>query len=376
MAVPGEPYDAPLVPYVEHALAAAGGELATFDAHTHLGENDPDGGRATPEEIVAGLDRAGHERALIFPMQEPDGYRDANDAAIAGAARSGGRLVALARVAPGEGDAAVREAQRALAAGAVGFKLHPRSDAFDLPHPVVERIVALAAEARAPVLFHAGRGFPGLGEAAAELSRRHPDARLILAHAGISDLGHLGPIAAEAPNLFFDTSWWLVSDLLTLYATVPPGRILYASDMPYGAARFASLAFLRCALAVGLGRDALELIAGGQLERIVAGEDPVDCGPAPGMEILGMRDLIAERGIAYLAATCQILFRGGDATEPLALARLAFAPAPNAVVAAADALVAEAQAILARDPEDVVAARYPAIAAQLLLGTPSVGAPG
>jgi hypothetical protein len=382
MGIPGDPSDAPFAPLYEHALA--GLELDVFDAHTHLGENDPDGQRATPEEIVAGLDRAGHRRALIFPMHEPDGYRAANDEAIAASTRHPGRLTPLARVDPNRGEDALREAQRAVAAGAVGFKLHPRSDAFALPHPVVEALVAIAHERRAPVLFHAGRGFPGLGDEAAALSRRYPGARLILAHAGISDLGHIGPIAATSPNVFFDTSWWLVSDLLTLYATVPPGRIVYASDMPYGSARFAGTAFLRCARQVGLGDDALALIAGGQLERVIAGEEPIDAGPAPGLDGLGARDLVAERGIAYLAAAIQLLFRGGDPTEAIALGRLAFRPAASEVVAYADRLMATTQAVLAErpeligaveDPQALRAAVMPLMAAQLVLGTPAVGAP-
>lgn len=371
MAVPGDPFDACLAGLHREALAGAGGELDFFDAHTHLGQNDPDGVRATAQEILAGLDRAAQRRALIFPAQEPGGYREPNDAAIAAAAGSEGRLVALARLDPNRGEEAVAEGERALRAGAAGFKLHPRSDAFGLPHPVVERIVALAHEPRAPVLFHAGRGFPGLGEEVAHLARRHPGARLILAHAGISDLGHLAAVVAEAPNIFFDTSWWQVSDLLTLFATVPPGRILYASDMPYGAALYASLADLRCAAQVGLGRDALEAVTGAQLERIVAGDEPADLGPAPGTGCLGERELTAERAIAYLAAGCMAMFRGLDPTEPLSLARLALRYERRPLARQADALVEQALQAWPAHPPERRAGVYPAMAAQLLLGTPA-----
>src|ERR671935_1187094 len=119
------------------------GEADWFDAHTHIGQNDPDRRKATPEEILGGLDAAGHQRALLFAMHEPDGYSAANDAVLAACAASGGRLQALARIAPNSEDP-LREATRCLNAGAKGFKLHPRSDAFGLPHPVVERVVALA----------------------------------------------------------------------------------------------------------------------------------------------------------------------------------------------------------------------------------------
>jgi uncharacterized protein len=371
MAIPGDPYDECLAPLYERALDRAGVPLEFFDAHTHLGQNDPDGVKGTAEDVLGGLDRAGHRRALIFAMQEPEGYPAANDAALSAAAASGGRLLALARLDPNTGDAALAEAERCLAAGAVGFKLHPRSDSFVLPHPVVERIVALAGERRVPVLFHAGRGFPGLGEEAAHLARRHPGASLILAHAGISDLGHLADVVAEAPNIFFDSSWWQVSDLLMLFTTVPPGRILYASDMPYGSARFAAMSALRCAAEVGLGSEALVALVGAQLERILGREEPLDLGPAPGSRMLGERDLMCERGIAYLAVACVAIFRGVDPIEPLSLARLALRHSARPVAVEADALVELAlEGTVEHSPESRAGA-YAALGAQMLLGTPS-----
>ena len=33
--------------------------IEVFDAHTHLGQNDPDGMRQTPQELLAGLELAG-----------------------------------------------------------------------------------------------------------------------------------------------------------------------------------------------------------------------------------------------------------------------------------------------------------------------------
>ena len=367
MGVPGDPHDEPLAELHARALERAGVELDFFDAHTHLGHNDPDGYKATPAEIVAGLDRGGHRRALIFPMQEPGGYPGPNDAAIAAAREHEGRLEALARLDPNLGDEALAEGERTLAAGAKGFKLHPRSDAFDMPNPVVERIVALAHEHRAPVLFHAGRGFPGLGEEVAHLAARYPGARLILAHAGISDIGHLAEVVGEAPNIYFDTSWWQVGDMLTLFATVPPGRILYGSDMPYGSARTSTLRDLRCAAQVGLGGEVLQSIAGAQLARIVAGEEPADLGPTPRFD-LGPRELARERAIAYLATACFTMFRENDATEPLSLARLAVRYMDDPSAREAAPLIDYALDAIAEEP---IAGAHAATAAQLVLGTPA-----
>jgi uncharacterized protein len=354
------------------------GDAGWFDAHTHIGHNDPDGRSATAEEILGGLDAAGHQRALVFAMHEPDGYRAANDAVLEASGASGGRLVPLARIAP-NAEGALAEAQRCLQAGAVGFKLHPRSDAFGLPHPVVEQVVALAHERRAPVLFHAGRGIPHLGEAVVDLARRYHGARLILAHAGISDLGWIADEAAALDNLFFDTAWWNVSDQLQLYTTIPPGRILYASDMPYGPGIFAAFCFLRVARAVGLGQDALRAVAGGQLARVVAGEEPADLGPPPGVHVVGERVIEAERVVTYCAVALQVAFRGQEPAEPIALARLACRTTRDGDVRAllgyVDALLEIAQENGRAHPEIPFAMMPATLLAMVIAGTPQAGIP-
>jgi hypothetical protein len=372
--VRGLPYDDVVVPRRDAELAwltADGGDVAWFDAHTHIGHHDPDGFEADPEELIEALDVAGQQRALLFAMQEPDGYREPNARVLRACAESGGRLVALGRIDPNAPDA-MEEARRCLDDGARGFKLHPRSDAFGLPHPVVEQVVALAGERRLPVLFHAGRGIPDLGESVVRMATEHPGARIILAHAGISDLGLLAPHVGALPNLLFDTSWWQVSDLLTLYATVPPGQILYASDMPYGGPRFPSFAMIRCARAVGLQRGQIAGIAGAQLARVVDGEELVDYGPAAGTAALGGRVLAFERIIGYLSAAVQMTFREGDPTEALALARLG-CQAPDgaqhrATLNEIEHLLTIAQQRLA-EGLDPFASVYPAMVAMVLAGT-------
>src|ERR671911_1867944 len=164
------------------------GPLALYDAHTHVGRNDPDGFKQEPGQLVEALAAAG-ARGVVFPMHEPDGYRAANDAVIAAAAAHGDRLVAYCRVSPH--DDALAEATRALAAGARGIKLHPRAERFGMDEPVVAELVALAGERQVPVLIHAGRGIPALGELTVRLAERNPGATLILAHAAISDLAWL-----------------------------------------------------------------------------------------------------------------------------------------------------------------------------------------
>jgi len=294
------------------------GPLSLFDAHTHFGRNDPDGFRQEPEELLATMERSG-ARAVAFPMCEPDGYPPANDEALALAEASDGRLLAFCRVDPH--DDALAEARRCLDAGARGIKLHPRAEQFAMHEPAVEELVSLADERRVPVLIHAGRGIPALGRDTVHLAERYPGAHLILAHAAVSDIAWLWRLMPDHPNLLIDTSWWNPADLIALFCLVPPGQILWASDSPYGDPLGAAAIHLRCALAAGLGREAIASIAGGQVERILAGEDPADAGPPPGPT--GPLDPSMERVCSHLLTAVGRGLAEGDPTESVALAHLA-----------------------------------------------------
>jgi uncharacterized protein len=295
------------------------GELELFDAHTHIGAADPDGARQTPEELLAALESAG-ARAVVFPLQEPEGYPAANDRVLEAAATSHGRLVAFCRVDPHE-DAA-GEARRCLDAGARGIKLHPRAERFTLSAPGVREVVALAHERRVPVLIHAGRGIPALGQDTVRLSGEFTGARLILAHAAISDLAWLWRVLPEHPNLFVDTAWWDPTDLIALFTLAPAANVLWASDSPYGSPLLAALLHLRLAAQAGLDTEALRSIAAGQLERILAGAEPLPAAPpAPARPL----DPLLERTVSHLNQAIARSFDHGSPDEPVALARLACA---------------------------------------------------
>src|SRR5438270_3456090 len=91
-------------PWTEIVLEQVGG-IELFDAHTHIGQNDPDGMRQTPGELIAALEFADARGCFVFPMHEPEGYHDANDAVLAAAQQSEGRLVPFSRVNPHLDDA-------------------------------------------------------------------------------------------------------------------------------------------------------------------------------------------------------------------------------------------------------------------------------
>jgi predicted TIM-barrel fold metal-dependent hydrolase len=306
-----------LEPWLASLREEVGG-FDLFDAHTHIGANDPDGFKQTPAELIARLDAAG-ARGVVFPMHEPAGYAEANDAVLHAVAESAGKLAAFCRVDPHR-DAA-EEARRALDAGARGIKLHPRAERFALSQPAIRELVALAHERRVPILVHAGRGIPALGRDTLQLAEDFPDARLILAHAAISDLAWIWRVLPEHPNVFIDTSWWNATDLLALFSLVPPGQILFASDSPYGSVVQGAICTLRCALHAGLDAEQVRAVAGGQLLRLLDGEPPLDLGPAPGPPAGGV-DVLLERVADNLVSALARRVIGDDGDEPVALARL------------------------------------------------------
>ena len=310
--------DEAIRPWFESLLGTVP-ELALFDAHTHTGSNDPDGFRCSAHDLTDALELA-TARGVVFTMHEPDGYPPANDRVLAEAAESDGRLVPFCRLDPRAGP--VAEAERCLAAGARGLKLHPRAERFSLADAEVKGIFALADERRLPIVIHAGRGIPALGRHVLELAERHPGARPILAHVGLSDLGWLPRRLGEHPNVFFDTAWWNASDLLALFRLAPPGRILWASDAPYGTPLQQAVLGLRCALEAGLSAEQVRCVAGEQVERLLAEKEPLDLGPPVG-RAQSVEDILLERVHSALLGAIGRIMAGDDGEEAIALTRLA-----------------------------------------------------
>jgi hypothetical protein len=306
-----------LWPWFEQTVA--GRSAGLLDVHTHIGERDPDGFTLSEEELLRRLAAAG-SRGLVTPMHEPDGYPRANDAVIDAARRSDGRLSALCRLDPAQQPLA--ELNRCLDAGAVGIKLHPRAEGFGLLDSRLDPVFAVAHERRLPVLVHAGRGIPTLGQDALVRATRCPEARIILAHAAICDLNWIWRDLPRHPNLYIDTSWWNASDLEALIALVAPGQLLYGTDLPYFSPFMVATMVARFAYQVGLGDAEVDGILCGQAERVVSGAEPLDLGPARGQTPRSY-DVRLERLATLLQLAVARMLMGRTGWEPLSLARLA-----------------------------------------------------
>lgn len=239
------------------------------DAHTHLGADD-DGRSQDLTTLLECLDTVGADtRACVFPFHDPERrprYRVPNDRVLASAEQSEGRLTPYCRLDPA--DDAVAEAERCLARGACGIKLHPRAQAFGFDDGAVEAIFDVARDANVPILIHAGRGMPPMDHLS-ELALRFPEVSLILAHAGIAGQGMFATTLADHPSVLYDTSAFAAIDVVELFARVPAERIIFASDSPYGQPLPDLYLAMRAAARAGVDAHGRGMIAGGTMAAVL-----------------------------------------------------------------------------------------------------------
>ncbi|MFC6010561.1 amidohydrolase family protein [Nocardia lasii] len=140
---------------------------------------------------------------------------------------------------------APRYVRAAIDAGARIFKVHIQVGAFSPLDPLLDPVWAILAETQVPVLIHCGSG-PAPGEFTgpapiAELLRRFPTLRLIIAHMGTPEYTEFLDLAEQYPLLHLDTTMvW--TDFSEGGAPFPVAererllrfgdRILFGSDFP------------------------------------------------------------------------------------------------------------------------------------------------
>ena len=254
---------------LEDGVAAAVASLprgGSVDAHVHLGR-DADGHALNPAGLFADLERWEIEAAVCFPANEPGPDRQfaaANAAIIRAAEEAPGRVIPFCRVDPTQ-PGALEAMARASSAGARGLKLHPVAQRF---RPESEEAVAVVRDAASrgwPVTIHAGFGARPLAAGIAALVAAVPDARLVLAHGGRGDARALAARLPDWPNVMLDTSLAALADL----AALPPGRLLFGSDRPYGDHGTSLLLVRRAADVAGWGDDEVAGVMGANLRRWV-----------------------------------------------------------------------------------------------------------
>ncbi|MGI8714201.1 MAG: amidohydrolase family protein [Solirubrobacteraceae bacterium] len=373
---------APLVAEIDTLLPDG---AVVVDAHTHLG-HDEDGQSLDPAALISFLDQLGPTaRACTFALHDPErapGYRVPNDRVLRWAQESGGRLYPYCRLDPAEDP--VAEAERCLALGARGIKLHPRAQSFGFADAAADSIWSVASEAKVPILIHTGRGMPRM-DPLADLALRHPDVTLVLAHAAIADQGMFASRLADHPRIVYDTSTFSVFDQLELFARVPAERIVFASDVPYGRPLGALHGVLRIAAYAGLNDRERARLVGDTMTDILEGRPLADPTPPRVPQVRAVSGRLARVNGYLLMSFAAAMGSGPPPQFERSLPFLAMArtvcrdPDPGLAGPALDRidqLLADAEQLMSAGAEPARAAFGLVIAAAVIAATEPVGASG
>lgn len=129
------------------------------------------------------------------------------------------------------------------------FKVHVQVGGFGVLDPMLDKTWGLLADARTPVVVHAGSGpvaTPHTGpEPVAALMARHPDLRLVIAHAGAPEYADFLALAERYDGVCLDTTM-AFTDFFERELNAPyprelrprlgelglAGRVLLGSDFP------------------------------------------------------------------------------------------------------------------------------------------------
>ena len=214
------------------------GGIMVIDAHVHLGGPDRgDGAKQSVEELLERMDRAGVERAVVFPFNEAEpgiSFASANNF-IAKAQRESERIIGFARLDPHYREAAILEAKRALRElGLRGIKLHPAAQKFYPDHPFVVRILQTAARFSAPVVFDNGKPESRNSELG-KLADLVPEATIILAH--MRGEGFIEACEGR-DNLYLGTVKAKPEHVLQAVDALGAEKIIAGSDSPYASMRY------------------------------------------------------------------------------------------------------------------------------------------
>jgi predicted TIM-barrel fold metal-dependent hydrolase len=244
---------------------------------------DPKARFASAESLIASMDTAGIERAVItgFAFADPALCAASNDYLIEAVRRFPGRFIGLAAVQPLGGVKAVYELERCLQAGLSGAgELLPDGQKFDPADKVsLEPLASALQKYGAPLLIHTsepvGHTYPGKGQtwppAILNLAYNFPGLKIIAAHwgGGLPFYELMPEVRLALSNLYYDTAaTTYLYDFKVFRAVVAAcgvEKILFASDYPL---LKQDRLVKRIASEAGLSGEELRLIMGGNAARL------------------------------------------------------------------------------------------------------------
>jgi predicted TIM-barrel fold metal-dependent hydrolase len=234
-----------------------------IDAHNHIGIRLS--ASQTGAELVAKLDQAGVAKGVIFPFVEGNFN---NDEVKVAHDQFPGRLIPYCAVNAWEAGAAAEVRRCVTEWGFKGLKLHPTLNGFHLCDPVlVNPLFEEADSLGIPVIVHGASDLLNAPPEFAEMARRFPRVKLLMAHMGYFwGTKQAIAYAKELPNLYLETSRVPIHEITTAVRELGPGRVIWGTDSPFADYEWEFKKMERCSP----DRAVYDLVVGGTIAEILS----------------------------------------------------------------------------------------------------------
>lgn len=227
------PTATPLPPAPEARPESTLGQLSAlrFDAHTHP-YNRVDGNLTYDQGVNLAAVVSNNNLAAVMSSVRMTVFNEIeNGEAMRVMAQQYPAIVPVLWVHPAHGGSAetaeiyLRDYQFA------GLKFHPAREELPADSPLIDPYVEVAVKYGVPLVIHTASDDPSWPERVGALAARHPNARIVLYHAGLStDHNAAIDVVQNHPNTWLETSWVQYNDVLSAISQVGAERVLFGTD--------------------------------------------------------------------------------------------------------------------------------------------------
>jgi uncharacterized protein len=207
-----------------------------YDTHAHIGTARHSGRRQDAEQVLAAMERAGVDRAVLIPFPVVEDFRREHDLIGAAVRAYPDRFTGACCVDPFVPEAEFRDEVKRCAEvlGLRAMKLQPQYQALN---PVSRRsdfLFETSVRHRMPVIVHTGSGVPfSLPSLYILPAQRFPEATIILGHAGGSVYMLETIVAASVcPNVYIEISSLMPHHVLDILHHIAAARLMSGADLP------------------------------------------------------------------------------------------------------------------------------------------------
>lgn len=204
--------------------------MLTIDAHNHVGVRH--GESQSGRELLQRMDDAGVQKACVFPFIEGNFSNDDVDEAVAA---DPDRLIPYLAVNPWDGDRAVAELERRVAAGYRGIKLHPTIHGYHLSDlGLVGPLMEIIRQAGLVLIAHGASDLNNSPLEFARLAQAFPEIPMLIAHSGTFwSHGQAIEVAREHANIYLETARVPLQEVKVSVDALGAEKVIWGTDSPY-----------------------------------------------------------------------------------------------------------------------------------------------